>query len=96
MEERKFKIGDTIVFKSFDELEDGNYHYGGEDMGGVIGKTKRLIYDYEKKTVLIEFTHPYTYALTDYTMLESELREYFPSGLNMSIKEKKKSLNFGY
>lgn len=97
MEERKFKIGDDVIFKSFTELG-SSYQFGGEDMGGVIGKVSELGKwgkGYGENTVRVKFTSSKNNQLV-YTMLESELKEYLPSDLNMSIKGKKKSLNFGY
>jgi hypothetical protein len=72
MEERKFKVGDKITYKSRKACGD-RYEFGGEDHGGFVGKIKSYGSYYEKfKCYEINVT-----AKSDiYLMLESEFEEY--------------------
>jgi hypothetical protein len=72
MEERKFKEGDEITYKSRQACG-GNYNFGGDDQGGFVGTINRY-YGYHEKY------NCYSLSVTNkdgsYEMLESEFEEY--------------------
>jgi hypothetical protein len=94
MKEPRFKVGDIVTFKGKHEMPGEKYYYGGDCQEGVKGK---IVYRDGNNSVKVDFISKVYGGPRQYTMLESEFVEYDSStGLNMSIKENKKSLNFGY
>jgi hypothetical protein len=94
MKKPRFKVGDIVTFKGKHECSWNKYYYGGDCQEGVKGK---IVYRDGNNSVEVDFISKVDGRPRQYTMLEDEFVEYDSStGLNMSIKGNKKSLNFGY
>ncbi len=71
--EPKFKVGDKVTYKSLEEAG-GRYYHGGGDHGGSVGTiVEYLRYNESKKCYKISVTSKENF---NYSMLESEFREY--------------------
>jgi hypothetical protein len=94
MKEPRFKVGDIVTFKGRHELPSKKYSDGGYCQEGVKGK---IVYHDGKSSIGVDFISKVDGRPRQYTMLENEFKEYDSLiYLNMSIKGKKKSLNFEY
>jgi hypothetical protein len=94
MKEPRFKVGDIVTFKGKHEMPGEKYYYRGDCQEGVKGK---IVYRDGNNSVEVEFISKVDGRPRQYTMLENEFKEYDSLiYLNMSIKGKKKSLNFEY
>jgi hypothetical protein len=72
MPAQRFKIGDTVTYKSKEEC--GGYNYGGEDQKGFKGRIVNYgRFNAEKNCFIIGVT---SNESCDYSMLESEFYEY--------------------
>jgi hypothetical protein len=72
MKEQKFNVGDYITYKSREDCG-SYYYYGGEDMGGHVGRIlKYRAFNEEVDCYEIDVANRNGY----YAMLESEFEEY--------------------
>ena len=72
MEEKRFKVGDQITYKSRKDCG-GRYKFSGDDHGGFVGTVKRYYRYYEKYNC---YSLSVTTRSGSYEMLESEFEEY--------------------
>lgn len=72
MEERKFKEGDKITYKSRQACG-GSYNFGGVNNGGFVGTINRYYRYHEKYNC---YSLSVTCKEGSYEMLESEFEEY--------------------
>ncbi len=75
-EEKRFKVGDHVTYKSHKDCYNSDYCYGGGDNGGYVGViTDYKHFNYNKSCWEISVTYldGENYA---FTMLESEFVEY--------------------
>ena len=70
---KAFKVGDHVTYKFLKDCKNGYYFYGGQDMGGYVG---RIIgyYSFNEESGSYEIS--VTNNQGDYSMLESEFEEY--------------------
>jgi hypothetical protein len=94
--ERRFKLGDTVTFKSFKEA--GFYSHGGFDQGGVVGEVVDIHDELRSNSwqIRVRFCSREDNQLITYTMLECEFVE-FDNVTSTPFKTKtKKKIEFNY
>jgi len=89
--EKRFKVGDTVTFKSKSECG-GDYRYGGQDYGGrttVILQYKKWVDELNCWAIEVDVNH--------YSMLEYEFVEWDLSNISLPATTKPKNkINFSY
>lgn len=94
--ERRFKVGDKVIFKSLNEVG-GHYYFGGSDQGGKVGEVVSLWDDEiisNSWKIDVEFFDEEYMSTSIYSMLESEIIEF--DNITFTPFKTKTKLSFGY